>query len=417
MTTELQTWVNPKHPSPPGKPPASQVGVVGWLHANLFSSVANGILTVVTLVVLVWTVSFAVRWLVQAYWVPVWANRKLFAVGPYPADQLWQPALVLFMVTLLFGLSAGRWGRLMRSLAIGLGALLGVLTILPIGLQAQAVMGVALGLLVAGYVIGLKVRIPSSWLALAWLLSMPLTFILLRGGVELERLGITWSFAPLVEPGLWGGLMLTLILAVVGITLSFPLGVLLALGRRSSLPVIKYVSIGYIEVIRGVPLITILFMGMVILPLFLPGGWGSPPALARVLAAITLFSAAYLAENVRGGLQAIPKGQYEASDALGLSGVQKLRFIILPQALTKVIPALVGQFIGLFMDTSLASLVGLLELVGIARAVIQQPEWLGVPGGVAKEVYIFVAFVFFIFNFGMSYASRRLESRLGVGRR
>ena len=158
-------------------------------------------------------------------------------------------------------------------------------------------------------------------------------------------------------------------------------------------------------------------MGMVILPLFLPGGWGSPPALARVLAAITLFSAAYLAENVRGGLQAIPKGQYEASDALGLSGVQKLRFIILPQALTKVIPALVGQFIGLFMDTSLASLVGLLELVGVARAVIQQPEWLGVPGGVAKEVYIFVAFVFFIFNFGMSYASRRLESRLGVGKR
>lgn len=417
MTTELQTWVNPNHPSPPGKPPASQVGALGWLRANLFSSVANGILTVVTLVILVWAVTGAVRWLVQAYWVPVWTNRKLFAVGPYPVDQLWQPALVLFMVTVLFGLSAGRWGRLIRSLAVGLGALLVVFTILPIGLQAQAVMGAALGLLAAGYLIGLKVRIPSRGLALAWLLSMPLTFILLRGGVELERLGITWSFAPLVEPGLWGGLMLTLILAVVGITLSFPLGVLLALGRRSSLPVIKYVSIGYIEVIRGVPLITLLFMGMVILPLFLPGGWGSPPALARVLAAITLFSAAYLAENVRGGLQAIPKGQYEASDALGLSGVQKLRFIILPQALTKVIPALVGQFIGLFMDTSLASLVGLLELVGIARAVIQQPEWLGVPGGVAKEVYIFVAFVFFIFNFGMSYASRRLESRLGVGRR
>ena len=131
--------------------------------------------------------------------------------------------------------------------------------------------------------------------------------------------------------------------------------------------------------------------------------------------AITLFSAAYLAENVRGGLQAIPKGQYEAADALGLSGVSKLRFIILPQALTKVIPAIVGQFIGLFMDTSLASLVGLLELVGVAKAVIQQPEWLGVPGGVAHEVYLFVALVFFIFSFGMSTASRRLETQVGRG--
>jgi general L-amino acid transport system permease protein len=153
------------------------------------------------------------------------------------------------------------------------------------------------------------------------------------------------------------------------------------------------------------------------LPLFLPNGWGSPSLLIRVTVAITLFSAAYLAENVRGGLQAIPKGQFEAADALGLSGFSKLRFIILPQALAKVIPAIVGQFIGLFMDTSLASLVGLLELVGVAKSVIQQPEWLGVPGGVAREVYLFAALVFFVFSFGMSTASRRLESQLGVGKR
>ncbi len=246
---------------------------------------------------------------------------------------------------------------------------------------------------------------------------MPATFILLKGGVELERIGITWSFAPFVNPNLYGGLMLTMLLAVVGIALSFPLGVFLALGRRSKLPVVKYFCVGYIEVIRGVPLITLLFMAMAMLPLFLPNTWGAPSGMVRVMTAITLFSAAYLAENVRGGLQAIPKGQYEAADALGLSGFTKLRHIILPQALTLVIPAIVGQFIGLFMDTSLAALVGLLELVGVARAVIQQPEWLGVPGGVAKEVYVFVAFVFFIFNFGMSFASRRLETKLGVGKR
>ena len=165
------------------------------------------------------------------------------------------------------------------------------------------------------------------------------------------------------------------------------MGVLLALGRRSKLPVIKYFSITYIEVIRGVPLITLLFMAMAMLPLFLPNAGATHRGLVRVTA-ITLFSAAYLAENVRGGLQAMPKGQYEAADALGLSGFGKLRFIILPQALTKVIPAIVGQFIGLFKDTSLAALVGLLELVGVAKAVIQQPEWLGVPGGVAKGLYL-----------------------------
>jgi general L-amino acid transport system permease protein len=193
--------------------------------------------------------------------------------------------------------------------------------------------------------------------------------------------------------------------------------VLLALGRRSKLPVVKAFCIAYIEIIRGVPLITLLFMGMTLLPLFLPTTWGTPPGLLRVITAVTLFSAAYLAENVRGGLQAIPSGQYEAAHALGLSTIDTLRLIILPQAITKVIPAIVGQFIGLFKDTSLASLVGLFELVGVAKSVINQPEWLGVPGGVAREVYLFAAIVFFIFSFGMSTASRRLEERLDVDRR
>jgi general L-amino acid transport system permease protein len=418
MTTDVQSgnWTNPNPPAPAQKPPRSEAGVLGWLHTNLFSSVLNSILTVLTLAFAVFVVSGFVRWVLAAYWEPVWANRKLFAVGPYPADQLWQPAVVLLVTCLLFGLSAGRWGSILRSLAIGLAALLSVLAIIPLGAQAQMVMALALAAVVVGYLLGLTVQFPSKWLVWAWILSLPFTFIMLQGGLDMPALGLELSFAPFVDSALWGGLMLTMLLAVVGITLSFPLGVLLALGRRSPLPVIKGFSVGYIEFVRGVPLITLLFMGAAMLPLFLPDGWGNPSLLIRVTVAITLFSAAYLAENVRGGLQAIPNGQYEAADALGLSGISKLRLIILPQALTKVIPAIVGQFIGLFMDTSLASLVGLLELVGVAKAVIQQPEWLGTPGGVAREVYLFVALVFFIFSFGMSAASRRLETRLGVGK-
>jgi general L-amino acid transport system permease protein len=419
MATDVQpgTWVNPNPPAPSQKPPRSEVGLWGWLRANLFSSVFNSILTLLTLLLATYIVIGLARWVFNAYWAPVWANRKLFAIGPYPAEQLWQPAAVLLLTSLLFGLSAGRWGSILRSLAIGLGALLAVLAIIPLGTQAQIIMGLAFASVIGGYLLGLKVRFPSSWLVWAWILSLPLTFILLKGGIEMPAIGVVWNFAPFVDSGLWGGLMLTMLLAVVGITLSFPLGVLLALGRRSSLPVVKAFCVGYIEFVRGVPLITLLFMGAAMLPLFLPDNWGNPSLLIRVMVAITLFSAAYLAENVRGGLQAIPKGQYEAADALGLSGFHKLRFIILPQALAKVIPAIVGQFIGLFKDTSLASLVGLLELVGVAKAVIQQPEWLGTPGGVAREVYLFVALIFFIFSFGMSTASRRLETRLDVGKR
>lgn len=419
MATDIRStsWVNTNHPAPAQKPPASEVGVVGWLRTNLFSGIGNSLLTIATLIVLYFIVVNLGRWLVNAYWEPIWVNRKLFAVGQYPLEQLWQPALVLLMVSLLFGLSAGRWGNIMRNLGVGLGALLLALALIPIGLQAQMVMAASLGLLLVGYLIGARVAISSRWLAVAWVLSLPATFVILLGGINLPRLGVTSNFAPLVESNLWGGLMLTMLLALVGIAVSFPIGVLLALGRRSNLPVVKVFCVGYIELIRGVPLITLLFMGMTMLPLFLPGNWGNPSQLVRAMTAITLFSAAYLAENVRGGLQAIPKGQYEAADALGLSGFDKLRFIILPQALTKVIPAIVGQFIGLFKDTSLASLVGLLELVAVGKAVIQQPAWLGVTGGVAKEVYVFVAFVFFIFSFGMSFASRKLESKLGFGKR
>jgi general L-amino acid transport system permease protein len=202
------------------------------------------------------------------------------------------------------------------------------------------------------------------------------------------------------------------VLAIVGIVLSFPFGVLLALGRRSSLPAMRILSTAYIELIRGVPLVTLLFMASIMLPLFLPGEVRID-RVVRAMAAITLFSAAYVAENVRGGLQAIPSGQIEASQALGLNPFQMNRYIVLPQALRAVIPANVGLFISLLKDTTLVAIVGLLELLGIGRAVLAQSQWFGAH----LEVYAFVAAVFFVLCYTMSLASYRLEEALGVGKR
>ena len=218
---------------------------------------------------------------------------------------------------------------------------------------------------------------------------------------------------PRVETGMWGGLLLTFLLALVGIVASFPIGVLLALGRQSSLPVLKIFCTLFIELVRGVPLVTILFMASIILPLFLPENVRIDLVL-RAMIGMTLFAAAYMAENVRGGLQAIPRGQIEAAKAVGLTGYQSMLFIVLPQALRAVIPAIVGQFIALFMDTTLAIIVGLVELLAIGKAVLQtNPEWLLRD----KEVYVFIAVLFWIFTYSMSYASRRLEVSLGLGER
>jgi general L-amino acid transport system permease protein len=220
------------------------------------------------------------------------------------------------------------------------------------------------------------------------------------------------GWLPAVETVRWSGLLLTFVLAIVGIAASFPLGVLLALGRRSSLPAIRWASIAYIEVVRGVPLVSILFMGSVMLPLFLPEGW-RPDNVVRAMVAITLFSAAYMAENVRGGLQAVPRGQVEAAYALGLNPVQTTLLIVLPQALRAVIPAIVGQFIALFKDTSLVAIAGLLDFLAVARSVISNPAWLGL----AYEMFLFAAFVYLVFSYSLSYVSRRIEKLLGVGER
>jgi general L-amino acid transport system permease protein len=239
-----------------------------------------------------------------------------------------------------------------------------------------------------------------GWLVVA-LLTVPLL-----GGLALA------GILPGVGSNVWGGLLLTMLLAVTSILLSFPFGVALAIGRRSRLPVVRILSTAFIEIVRAVPLVTIIFMAALLFPLFLPQGVRIDNV-ARAIGALTVFSAAYVAENVRGGLQAIPAGQIEAAQAIGLRSWQTNLYIVLPQALRMTIPANVGLFISLLKDTTLVVIVSLLELLGIGRAVLAQPEWLGTD----FEVYTFVALVFFVLCYALSQASYRLERELGVGER
>ncbi len=344
------------------KPPRTEVGLLGWLTKNLFSTWYNVLLTIFSIAFIYVVLRAVITWVVQvARWEVVTTNLKVFMIGRYPGEEAWRVWACLGILVLLAGLTWVFWraeGKLRR------------------------------------------------WLVIGWLLSFPLIIILLRGFSRESPL------LPQVSEDLWSGLLLTLVLAVVGIVASFPLGVLLALGRRSPLPGIKVLCTVYIETIRGVPLITVLFMSQLLLPLFLPPEIRLSTVM-RALAGMTLFSAAYTAENVRGGLASVPRGQYEAARAVGLNEGLVMGLIVLPQALRAVIPAIVGQFISLFKDTTLVAIVGLLDLLGIAKAVVGQKEFIGLH----KEVYSFVAVIFFICCFAMSYASRRLEQTLGVGER
>jgi len=392
------------------EPPRTEIGVLGWLKKNLFSTWYNALLTVVMLWLIYVAGGALVQWvLTGARWGVITANARLFMTGPYPPDQVRRVWIVLVMVSALFGVSAGVFGGTVRTFANALVAgyaMLAIFSLLAFPLSEGIVwlIGNAL-LVVAGHLLA---RGHQEWrgrLIALWLLSFVATIVLLQGFAGN-------SLLPEVSTSQWGGLLLTFMLAIVSIVLSFPLGVLLALGRRSQLPVVKIFSILYIELVRGVPLVTILFMTQIMLPLFLPGQLRIDNVV-RAMAGFTLFTAAYMAENVRGGLQAIPEGQIEAAHALGLGDALVTLFIVLPQALRLVIPATVGLFISLFKDTTLVLIVGLLDLLGVGRSVLAQPQYLGLQ----TEVYVFIAAVFFIFSYAMSFASYRLEAALGVGKR
>jgi general L-amino acid transport system permease protein len=390
-------------------PPITVVGPVAWLRTNLFSGWVNGLITVLIGAALAWLAIQVGQWAVtEAQWSVVTNNLRLFLIGQYPADQAWRLWVNLAIISLLAGLSAGVYGQATRALAITLAAfqllLAALMLVSPLGVVPALGLGLNAAVVAGAFVVALRGVVPRRVIGIGWLVSLPLSFLLLNG--------LAATPLPSVSTNAWGGLLLTVLIATVGILLSFPLGVLLALGRRSQLPVVRILSTGYIELIRGVPLVTILFMADIILPLFLPGEWRLD-RVARAMGGVTLFSAAYVAENVRGGLQAIPTGQIEASQALGLSTTQMNLFIVLPQALRAVIPANVGLFISLLKDTTLVTIIGLLELLGIGRAVLAQPESFGA----YMEVYVFVAGVFFVLCYAMSQASYRLERALGVGTR
>jgi general L-amino acid transport system permease protein len=264
-------------------------------------------------------------------------------------------------------------------------------------------LGSNLLIILVGYLLGSKTAIKNTHIFVGWLL-VPVCGIVLLAGFEASEL------IPNVSTTLWGGLLVTILLAAGGILLSFPLGIALAFGRRSSLPVVSAFSTVFIETIRGVPLVTILFMFSIILALFLPVE-SRIDRLVRALMAVTVFSAAYSAENIRGGLQAVPLGQIEAAKALGMGNFKTTIFIVLPQALRAVLPAIVGQFISLFKDTTLVVIIGINDFLGIGRSIINSdPEFVQM----RTEVYIFMAVVYWIFSYLMSLASRRMEAAMGT---
>jgi general L-amino acid transport system permease protein len=363
------------------KPPVATTGILGWLRMNLFSNWVNSLISLFVLYVLFQFIPWILNWTVfaadfkynfngeeiinremcsrvldpetgGACWAIIYVRFYQFMYGFYPREEVWRVNLSYIMLAV---------------------------AIVPLLFD--------------------KFPFRKHFLKFTYVFPI-IAFFLLNGGLGLEP----------VSTNKWGGLLVTLVLGCTGIALAFPLGIILALGRRSNLPVISMMCTLFIEFIRGVPLITLLFFGMVMLPLFLPEGIDMD-GLARVLVAVTLFQAAYMAEVIRGGLQAIPQGQSEAARSIGLSYWQMNRKVVLPQAIRISIPSIVNTSIGLFKDTTLVIIVGLLDLLGIGRGALADTTWLGL----AYEVYFFVSLVFFIFTFGMSRYSLYLEKKLKTG--
>ena len=350
------------------KPPVVEVGVLGWVKTNLFNGWFNSLLTLVMLFILWKTIPPFIKWaFIDSNWISTsaecrdaagacWsiipANIRFITFGFFPHDQQWRPliAMIMLVCLLFFSQDRKRW---------------------------------------------------KKSLAYAWIAGLIIMGLLMKGGL----FGLI-----LVESSQWGGLPLTLLLSIFGLTAAYPLGVILALGRQSKMPIVKSLSIVYIELIRGVPLITLLFMSSVVFPLFLPEGV-TVDKILRAQVAIILFTAAYIAEVVRGGLQGVSQGQYEAAKSLGLNYYQTMRLVILPQALKIVIPPTVSILISAFKDTSLVVIIALYDLLKTTQSVLSDPKWMAY----STEAYIFIAAIYFVCCFFMSNYSRRLEKELDTG--
>ena len=406
-------------PAPSLPPPRLETGAVGWIRSNLFGSWQDGALTVAVGLGLGAALWFGLRWIfVQADWGVIASLGGQLLIGQYNTEAacpglncFWRPQAAVLLVMLLLGMAwrvAG--GGVTKRAAIVAATVVALFAFLPyswerMGLDVRLLLAASLPTVGLGWALARYTRLGAvRWVAILGVGAFVVTLLLLRGiaGVPgLEPVSVIY----------WGGLMLNLVLAVGGIAISLPIGIALALGRRSQLPVVKLLCVVFIEVFRGVPLITLLFMSQVLVPLAFPENFHLD-SLLRAAIVITLFSSAYMAENVRGGLQALHPGQAEAARALGLPGWQTTMLISLPQAIRNVIPTIVGQFISLFKDTSLVYIIGMLDVVEIGRVFIQgNTEYL--PS--AQELFIFLALVFWIFTYSMSYISRRVEHHLGVG--
>ncbi|MGO9311495.1 MAG: amino acid ABC transporter permease [Syntrophobacteraceae bacterium] len=347
------------------KPPVTSVGVIGWARKNLFSNIFNSLLTILIAYGLFTSVPTFIKWAFVnavwwsdgqacnqasgACWSIVTKNLRFILFGFYPYEQQWRPvfAIVLLAAFVFYSSFRRNWNK---------------------------------------------------YLLVAWIVGLTLIGLIMHGGF----LGLSS-----VETEQWSGISLTLLLSIFGLSAAYPFGVILALGRRSRLPAIKTLCVVYIELIRGVPLISMLFMASVMFPLFLPEGVTINKIL-RAQVAIIMFTAAYIAEVVRGGLQAIPRGQYEAAETLGLNYYLKMRLIILPQALKTVIPPTVSILISAFKDTSLVVIIGLFDLLRTTHVTLSNPEWMGF----STEAYLFTASIYFVGCFVMSNFSRRLEREL-----
>ena len=408
------------------EPPAHVTSRSRWVRENLARTPIDVALTVAFGAFLAWAGYRALRFLlVTAEWEIVRRNLRLFMVGRFPADQLWRPWVAAYVLAAALGLCVGvasalaatdprRTGarpsasRPAASVRSGLRRfwplvlfLLAVLSLIRTPLPGVLLVGLAATVVIAR---AAGRRLPGL---ARWLWAIVAVAVLVALQVVVASGGVGWED--------WGGLHLTLFVTVAGILLAFPMGVLAALGRRSSLPAVRAVSVGYIELFRGVPLVAFLFIGQYLVLYAFPTFVDPPSLLVRALLVIALFESAYIAEIVRGGLQSIPAGQVEAAQALGLGSLQTMRRIVLPQALRNVIPAIVGQFISLYKDTSLLVIVSISEVLDVARSVPSQSDFVG--HGLASITLAFAGFLYWVGSYTMSRESRRLELRLGVGSR
>ncbi len=420
----------------PEAPPGSQVGVVGWLRHRLFSTWLNALLTLISIAVIWWLIAHLLPWFTHSVWnassladcrsiiKTTWGEGadgacfaviherwKQFLFGFYPVELYWRPTIAFLL--LLVALAPVLVAELPRRLVwfsvafpgICYWLLWGGSILVPVAIYAGFLVGILVYRAIASY---------SNLLAMIVAVLATVIWWLYLAGPVGGALGGFLPFLSLtpVPTKLFGGFMLSIIIGMTGIAFSLPLGILLALGRRSDMFLVKTLCVGFIEFIRGVPLITLLLVASFLLNIFLPPGTNFDIVL-RVIIMVTLFSAAYMAEVIRGGLAALPRGQYEGADALGLDYWKSMRLVVMPQALKISIPSIVGNFISLFKDTTLVAIIGLLDPIGLITSIRADANW----NGIVWELYGFVALLFFICCYGMSQYSQYLERKLRTDHR